>query len=137
MRKAAVAFLAAWYVALPAYADIFKCPGPNGLDKYQNFPCPLDSLGSGPSKSQVSAIPPVSANAAAPRAAGRAVTTNTSVAQDGVRIGMTRDQVKATWGTPLNVYWDELVDGRVEIWSYLAARSVTFDLSGRVSAIAP
>lgn len=139
MWKAVFAFLAASSVALPASAEIFKCPGPNGMDRYQNFPCPIDSLGSGPTKPSAPATPLAIANTATTGAAGHGVvaTPMTVASRDGLRIGMTRDEVKSVWGTPVDVYWDELVDGRVEIWSYPAAHSVTFDVSGRVSAIAP
>lgn len=139
MWKVAFAFLAASSVALPASAEIFKCPGPNGMDRYQNFPCPIDSLGSGPTKPTLPATPLDTPKTVTISAAGHDVvaTPVTLASKDGLRIGMTRDEVKSAWGTPMDVYWDELVDGRVEIWSYPAARSVTFDLSGRVSAIAP
>ena len=32
-----------------ASAEIFKCVAKNGADRYQNFPCEIDSLGSLPS----------------------------------------------------------------------------------------
>ena len=37
-------------VALPASAEIFKCVAKDGTALYQNFPCPIDSLGSLPSQ---------------------------------------------------------------------------------------
>jgi hypothetical protein len=45
---------------------------------------------------------------------------------------MTNDEVKALWGEPASVYGDELVDGRVNIWTYGGTRAVHFDPRGRV-----
>ena len=48
---------------------------------------------------------------------------------------MTTDEVRALWGEPENAYQDELVEGRVEIWSYGDSRSVKFDVSRKVTAV--
>jgi hypothetical protein len=48
---------------------------------------------------------------------------------------MSIEEVRALWGEPDNAYQDELVEGRVEIWSYGDSRSVKFDVNGKVTAV--
>jgi len=139
MRSASIV-LCALLVAPVASAEIFKCAGKDGIDRYQNFPCQFDSMGwlpqdgqgakpsstaSDATKAVPKIVPPTSANASKVRAA--------AAGEPGV--GMTPDEVKALWGEPPRVYYDELVDGRVEVWTYGESRSVMFDLTGHVSAV--
>jgi hypothetical protein len=45
--KISAILLLALYLASPWLpADLFKCTDAKGNDKYQNFPCPIDSIGS-------------------------------------------------------------------------------------------
>ena len=107
---------------------------------YQNFTCDVDSIGttstgvpnySAPVPSSPSAVravlKPVLRQAAAPESARDGSTEP--------RIGMSTSDVKAIWGEPASSYQDELVDGRVEIWSYRGSRAVRFDSRGRVVLI--
>jgi hypothetical protein len=59
------------------------------------------------------------------------------VTQGAPRIGMTTKEVKAILGEPTEVTQEEVVQGRVETWSYGASRSVQFDHSGRLSVMQP
>lgn len=137
MWKAICIALAASFLAAQASAEIFKCVGKNGLDLYQNFPCQFDSISWKPdaqnaqASSATDSSRPAQAKAI-PVGVGSAAKSPTS---SEPRIGMTAEEVKALWGEPGNEYYDELVDGRVEIWSYAGSRSVTFDVKRRVSAL--
>jgi hypothetical protein len=137
MWKAICIALAASLLATQASAEIFKCAGKNGTVLLQNFPCELDSIGWKPDAQNTQASSGTSNSSsvqpkALPVGVGSAGKTPTS---SEPRIGMTAEEVKALWGEPGNEYYDELVDGRVEIWSYAGSRSVTFDVKRRVSAV--
>ena len=58
-------------------------------------------------------------------------------AQGEPRIGMTTKEVKAIWGEPTEVTQEEVVQGRVQTWSYGPSRSVQFDHTGRLSVMQP
>jgi hypothetical protein len=128
------------FVVPLASAEIFKCVAKDGTDLYQNFPCQFESMGWMPMNTQSTKTPstPSDSNAttvnAGPlkvNAAGKSPTVPTEP-----RIGMTPNEVTAIWGEPTDIISDEVVEGRIEIWSYGASRSVRFDqLKGRVSAI--
>jgi len=121
--------------AAPSYAEIFKCAGKNGADLYQNFPCHIDSLGSLPSNpaETKTPLPPADASAAKPRSAPVAVAATGMPAKAGEpRIGMTKDEVRALWGEPIETFEDELREGRTEIWRYGDSRSVRFNHKRRV-----
>ena len=134
--------VAPWlFVALTAHAEIFKCTSKNGTVLYQNFKCEIDSMGSLPSAPTPQAPIPV-AKENAPAAANTSSNANADVKvatarpQSGaLRVGMTMDEVRALLGEPTESFQDELVEGRVEIWAYGSARSVKFNLSGRVIEI--
>ncbi|HEV2976075.1 MAG TPA: hypothetical protein VG425_00640 [Casimicrobiaceae bacterium] len=125
------------FVAPLASAEIFKCVAKDGTDLYQNFPCQFESMGwmstnapSTPPAPSDSSQTKAKAGLLAVEAAGKSPTLLTEP-----RVGMTTEEVTAIWGEPISSYQDELVDGRVEVWSYGASRSVQFDLRGRVAAV--
>jgi len=128
--------LAASLLAAQASAEIFKCVGKAGSVLYQNFPCQFDSIGWKPDAQNAQASSGTdSSRLVQPKAVpGGVGSAGKSSASSGPQIGMTAEEVKALWGEPGNEYYDELVDGRVEIWSYGDSRSVTFDVKRRVSA---
>jgi hypothetical protein len=118
----------------PASAEIFRCVAKNGGDRYQNFPCDIDSLGPLPSNPRVTKAPPPAADArasAAPVIASTAKSANAS----GPEIGMTADEVRAIWGEPIEITQDEPRAGRIEIWRYADGRSVQINNKQRVSAV--
>jgi hypothetical protein len=127
-------------VAPLASAEIFKCVAKDGTDLYQNFPCQFESMGWMPMNAQSTNAPSapsdsnqakVKAGPIEVKAAGKSPTLPTEP-----RVGMTPNEVRAIWGEPTDIISDEVVEGRIEIWSYGASRSVRFDeLKGRVSAI--
>jgi hypothetical protein len=49
-------------------------------------------------------------------------------------LGMSRMEVQAIWGQPVEVSHEEVVRGRVDTWSYGGSRSLEFE-NGRLSAI--
>ena len=131
MRKLVWVVAPLCFIAAPTSAEIFKCPGKNGTSLYQNFPCPIDSLGSMPSIPTVTTVAPASTDSkqAKPTTVARA----TRPAE--LRIGMTADEVRAIWGEPTDSRWDEPGEGDLsELWSYGDSRSVRF-VKDRVSAI--
>jgi hypothetical protein len=136
MWKALWIALAASLLAAQASAEIFKCAGKNGTVLLQNFPCQLDSVGWKPDVQNAQASSGTgNTSTVRPNAASLEISSaGKSSASSGPQIGMTAEEVKALWGEPGNEYYDELVDGRVEIWSYGDSRSVTFDVKRRVSA---
>jgi hypothetical protein len=52
-------------------------------------------------------------------------------------VGMTTKEVKAIAGEPMEVTQEEVVQGRIETWSYGASGSIQFDHTGRLSGIQP
>jgi len=131
MARSAVIPWLLLFVAPLASAEIFKCVAKNGLDLYQNFPCQFQSRGwmpmnvRGPT-TQLAPMPSKPTNndtgAHADAAAGRLHSS-----QSRLRLGMTKEEVRARWGEPADSHWDEPGEGeRSEIWSYGNARSVRF-----------
>ena len=131
--------IAMWLIATaPASAEIFKCAGKDGMDRYQNFPCSMDSIGSA-----ATAAPPAntdwphrSSSQAASVATSVVVTTaSRSVKATEPRIGMTEGEVRAIWGEPSEIEQDEPRDGRIEIWHYGDGRFVQFSNKHRVLVV--
>ena len=123
------------FAAPPTSAEIFKCAEKNGLDRYQNFPCAIDSIGALPSSpSSAKAISPSGVAGEArplPALAGLAATGRPANASEP-GIGMTKDEVTAIWGEPDEIIQDEPRDGRIEIWRYGDGRFVQFSNKHRV-----
>jgi hypothetical protein len=137
LPKVAWALLLA-FPAAAAHADIYACTGKGRSTVYQNFSCDLDSIGATGPKTTTQVQPGITASKMStkptPTAARSAAESGVSFASEP-RLGMSRSEVKALWGEPASIYADELVDGRVEVWSYDQLRSVHFNLHGRVVAI--
>jgi len=129
----------AWLFAAPqASAEIFKCADKNGMERYQNFPCAIYSIGSLPSgpPSANSASPPGIASQASPAAKPVAVATaGRSPDASEPRAGMTEDEVRTIWGEPDETIQDEPRDGRIEIWRYGNGRFVQFSNKRRVLVV--
>jgi hypothetical protein len=114
-----------------ASAEIFKCVGKHGLDLYQNFPCQFQSLGRVPmtigvpttlSTPMPGAQSNTNAGAQADTVAGRS-----GASRPRLRLGMTKEDVRARWGEPTDARWEEPGEGEPsEVWSYGSARSVRF-----------
>ncbi len=119
------------FAAAPVSAEIFKCVGKDGVVVYQNFPCPIDSLGSLPSVPTVIKALPASTDSNQAKPTTVASTTRTAE----LRIGMTPEEVRTIWGEPTDTFWEEPGEGELsELWSYGNSRSVRF-VKDRVSAI--
>jgi len=101
-----------------ACAEIFKCTDSKGKEKYQNFPCSIDSIGS-----KATAAPPKEIVASA-------------VAQASERKppepGTKMNDVRGTWGAPKST---DVFEG-TEIWYYELPSGnflgVRFDRTGTV-----
>jgi hypothetical protein len=132
-------FAIAWFfAATPAAADIYKCADKSGMDRYQNFPCAIDSIGSlqsGPPPASTQS-PRGGVDRTAPTAMPVAVASagrSAGVSEPG--IGMTEDEVRAIWGEPEEMLQDEPRDGRIEIWRYGDGRFVQFSNKHRVLVV--
>jgi hypothetical protein len=134
----ALTLVPAFCAAPLASAEIFKCMEKNGMERYQNFPCSIDSIGSLPSS------PPSAASTSPSGGTSQTMPTMVPVvllalvrAADASepRIGMTEDEVGAIWGEPDEVIQDEPKEGRIEIWRYGDSRSVQFSNKHRVVAV--
>lgn len=125
------------FVSPLATAEIFKCTTDKGITKYQNFPCPIDSIGSkatavAPKEEPVQpaqSMPPQVQALADPEVRSRGQT----------RVGMTKNEVRASLGAPLKTEDpSENFDGH-EIWHYKMRhgeeRTVQFDKNGRVFSV--
>ena len=120
--------LLALLVASPvAVAEMYKCKDSRGNDKYQNFPCQIDSIGS-----KASAAPPKEDRAAS--AAVQAATTSAPLRPNPVP-GMRMVEVRDAWGTPKKT----TVNRGVESWFYAGpdskTREVRFDREGTVVVV--
>ena len=120
--------LLALLVASPvAVAEIYKCKDSRGNDKYQNFPCRIDSIGS-----KATAAPPKEDSAAS--AALPAVTTSALLRPNPVP-GMRMVEVRDAWGAPRKT----TVTRGVESWFYAGpdgnTREVRFDRDGTVVTV--
>ena len=133
-RQAPVAFgavaLSLLVLYLPAQSapgEIFKCTANKAMPTYQNFPCEFDSLG---------AVPPAvpAANAGVPSSAAPHPPPETPVPMMP-QVGMTAAEVKAIWGTPIDMTKEEYAKGNIETWMYADSRSIRFDLKGRVTQV--
>ena len=132
---AAVALVAS--AAPGVSAEIFKCAQVHGMDRYQNFPCAIDSIGSHSSGPTSATTPPVG-NARQTRLGVVPTTvasTGTTANAREPRIGMTPDDVKAIWGEPAETDHDERKEGLVHIWRYADGRSVEFSHKQRVLTV--
>jgi hypothetical protein len=106
-------------------ADIYKCRDSKGNDKYQNFPCPIDSIGS-----KATAPPP---KADAVKSAAAATPDAPPLNQAAPLPGMKMNEVRKGWGAPRH---SQVVKG-IEIWYYFdeaanTTRSVHFDRTGTI-----
>jgi len=123
-------------------ADVFKCIKDGGRTVYQNFPCPIDSIGS-----EATQRPPAPAVApAAPRIPvdmGRNAKTvaapadKTTAADRQVTFRMEKDQVRAIWGDPSTIVQTGRATGLVEMWKYDGDRTVGFNSKGIVANLTP
>jgi hypothetical protein len=119
------------FVAPLASAEIFKCVGKDELDLYQNFPCQFQSMGWVPMNigvptAQLAPMPSRQPNTNT-RAYADAVAGRSASSQSTLRLGMTKEDVRAMWGEPTDSHWEEPGEGeRSEVWSYGNARSVRF-----------
>lgn len=109
-----------------AGADIFKCVDAKGNDKYQNFPCQIDSIGS-----KATAAPPKDETAKPTMQAASAPPPSESSFRQPAP-GMKISEVRAGWGVPKST---KVIKG-VEIWYYDGpagtTRRVHFDRTGTV-----
>ena len=131
MQRVLWVFVAALTLAPNAFAEIFKCTAKDGLTRYQNFPCDVDSLGS-------PASPPPAINKAAVEPKSNPVPAAVAAppALPGEpRVGMTADEVRTIWGEPAEVLQDEPRTGRVAIWQYPDGRIVQLNNKQRVISI--
>ena len=154
MSKSAYFVLVVLFVVPLAKAQtIFKCVGKNGPDRYQNFPCPPESQSKvlvrdpGPGHTNVQPLPSASREPppsrderrveapALPVAATAAAPEEPPALQGELRAGMTAKEVRATWGQPAEILDEEVVEGRVQTWSYPGSRALQFDAGGRLSGV--
>jgi hypothetical protein len=133
-------------VAPPVAAEIYKCATKDGMPRYQNFPCDIDSLGlkSNPSVASTPSNLPVATPPSIPGASqekpktgpANAPSTDKSGNAGEPAIGMTEDEVKALLGEPEDVVEDEpRSGGRVSNWRYGDGRIVQFDSNRRVLGV--
>ncbi len=125
-------------IASPVAAEIFKCATKDGMPRYQNFPCNIDSLGL-LSPSSVTTKPSL------PGAVGQKQQKTGPTNGDSPvkpihsaepRIGMSADEVTALLGEPEDVVEDEpRSGGRVSNWRYADGRIVQFDNKHRVLGV--
>ena len=99
--------------------------------RYQNFPCPIDSLGLGcrplQRKRQRLRHDPARPQRRQRRRDRKRRNGRRGKASEP-RVGMTADEVRAIWGEPEETYYGRAAaSGRVEIWHYADGRSVQFD----------
>jgi hypothetical protein len=121
---------AAALCGLPAAAEIYKCSAKDGTPLYQNFPCPIDSLGL-PSSPAASKGVPVSAATSKPQKVAATKIPKTTEP----RVGMTGDEVRSLLGDPESVEEDEPSSGRVSMWRYPHGVTLQLDHKQRVFAI--
>ena len=125
MNIAASLLLALYLVSPWLSADIFKCKDAKGNDKYQNFPCPIDSIGS-----KATAAPPKEETGKpAPQPA---IAPPPPLNYRQPEPGMKMNDVRAAWGVPKSTE----VNKGVETWYYDGpsgiTRGVRFDRTGTV-----
>ena len=110
-------------------AELFKCIKDGGT-VYQNFPCPIDSIGS-----EAIQAPPVT-TAPSPEPV-RVEANKTAAAIRGVTFRMGLDEVLAIWGEPKTVISTGRERGLVQIWKYDGDRTVGFNSKGIVTNLTP
>ncbi|HEX4599361.1 MAG TPA: DUF4124 domain-containing protein [Burkholderiaceae bacterium] len=118
---ASLALAAALLLLAPAaFADpIYVCKGSDGKVVYRDFPCPEDAESTAYGDSKTS-----DTKGAKPAKA---------TADQDLRAGMSKNEVRNILGNPTEITQDEGVDGRVDTWSYGAgARSLQFDAAGHL-----
>jgi hypothetical protein len=130
-----------------ADAQIYKCAGKGGSDLYQNFPCPIDSIGWKPTDvSGGKSIPTTNARGevrSAETGTERADAQKPRLQPDAPIVGMNVDEVRAIWGQPAGdairgvapMWRTSIGDLPVEVWTYGPTRTVQFDQKGHVSAV--
>ena len=140
--------LSSFVASLASAETIFKCAGKDGTDMYQNFPCPpeLESRVSARTSGHPSAPSPsgnpltAQQTPSAPSPMGNSSTapqiSTAPIATGYLLPGMTTREVRAVLGEPIEVTQEEVVEGRVETWSY-GASSVQFDPRGHLSGMQP
>ena len=146
--RAAVLLFIVFFAPLASAQVIFKCVGKDGTEVYQNSSCPAGSESqvvlrtdkptrAAPSAHKNSAAAEdATSETAATQLEPRSDTPSASdplITQSEPRLGMTQTEVKAMWGEPTEITMEEVVQGRVDTWSY-GSRSLQFD-AGRLSAI--
>jgi len=121
---------ALYLVSACASADIFRCTDAKGNDKYQNFPCPIDSIGS-----KATAVAPKEEASARPASRTGVAPPPSASNHKQPEPGMKMNEVRAAWGVPRST---EVIKG-IETWYYDApsglTRGVRFDRSGTVLSI--
>jgi hypothetical protein len=120
--------LLALLVASPlAVAEIYKCRDSKGNDKYQNFPCQIDSIGS-----KATAAPPKEDPAVS---TALQPATTPAVLRPNPVPGMRMVEVRDAWGAPKKT----AVNRGVESWFYAGpdgnTREVRFDRDGTVVVV--
>lgn len=149
--KISGSLLLALYLVSPwVSSEIFKCTDGKGNDKYQNFPCSIDSIGS-----KATAAPPKEepgkepGKPAADKGSGQAQATGsaqhpTQVAATAVAVasgqkqpepGMKMNDVLTKWGVPQST---DVFNG-AEIWYYDVSSAnllgIIFDRTGTVQRV--
>lgn len=143
MLKPSCLLLALLFASPLVTAEIYKCSRDNGNTVYQNFPCSIDSIGSEATATAppeqpapVVATPaPIPTRSKAKQVADAAPS---AIGRTEPRIGMTKNQVKAsTWGEPIDMVKEEVVEGWTETWhyDYNNKRTVVFGTNKRVSEV--
>jgi hypothetical protein len=157
-RFVAVFFAASFLVPLVSADDVLKCVGKDGAQLYSNVRCPpgtesvvvvrQDTQNAKPTSLPNPGGNPVSRQDRPMTGSSTASTTSEPSAakpeplieapppslEGEPRVGMSRMQVQAIWGEPMEVSHEEVVSGRVDTWSYGDSRSLEFE-NGRLSAI--
>jgi hypothetical protein len=116
----ALACLALTALVPTAFADpIYVCKGRDGKVVYRDFACPEDSESTayGDSKtSDTKGVKPVKAGA-----------------DQDLRPGMSKSEVRSILGNPSEITQEEGVEGRVDTWSYGAgSKTLQFDAAGHL-----
>ena len=161
-KSACIIFSSLLAAPLASAQTVFKCVEKDGAALYRNSPCPSESQSKVwlRTDSQNSNVPPARASGgspaipegpraeapALPGAAAHSIATRDDLraetppapgatgAQGEPRVGMTTSEVRAVLGAPTEVTQEEVVDGRVQTWSY-GSRSLQFDTGGRLSVM--
>jgi hypothetical protein len=155
-RFVAVFFVAPFLVPLVSAQNVLRCVGKDGAQLYSNVRCPPGTesvvvvrqdtqnakplslpnregnsvslqdeslIESSPASGEPAAQPEPRIDAPAPSAQG-----------GEPRVGMTKTETQAIWGDPIEVTHEEVVQGRVDTWSYGGSRSLQFE-NNRLSDI--